>query len=206
MTKRNRIVAPFFCVLVSSQAHADFFSCKDNAGHLITSDRPIPECADKSTQIYKNNGMLRTEMSGALTPEQRRNAELQEQQRASATKQAELSKKEQRYLSAHYPTEQDVELERKKALDLVELKIIAEKKNIATTTDAFNKMHAELIQLPKNQASKINEKKNKEDDLKLTITQSEKLIQRYQTEEININHDFDETHKRYSELISNHKN
>jgi hypothetical protein len=206
MTNRTRIAAPLFYALISSQAHADFYSCKDNTGHLITSDRPIPECADKATQVFKNNGMLKTEMHGALTPEQRHAAELQEQQRALATRQAESDKKEQRYLLAHYPSEHDVEVERKKALDIVELKITVEKKNIAATTELFNKNHNELVQLAKNQASKINEMKNKEDDLKLTIAQSDKLIQRYQAEAVSINREFDDTHKRYIELISSRKN
>ena len=205
MTKRSHIAVPLLVVLASGQAQADFYSCKDNNGHLITSDRPIPECADKSTQIYRNNGILKAEIAGALTPEQRRTAELQQQQREAAARQAEADRKEQRYLLAHYPTEQDVELERKKALDAVQAKIAAEKKNIAINTDAMNKVHTELTQLPKDQLVQINQKKNKEDDLKLTIAQSQKLILRYQTDEQSINREFDETHKRYIELITNHK-
>lgn len=103
----------WICALLPAVARADYYSCKDSSGHLLTSDQPIPECAEKSTQVYKDSGILKNQLT-PVSAEQRHIAERQEQQRVLSERQNEQNKKEQRYLLTHYPTEQDVELARKK--------------------------------------------------------------------------------------------
>ena len=193
----------WICALLPAVARADYYSCKDSSGHLLTSDQPIPECAEKSTQVYKDSGVLKNQLT-PVSAEQRHIAERQEQQRVLAERQNEQNKKEQRYLLTHYPTEQDVELARKKAMDAIEAKLTTEKLTLATTTAALNKLRSEQSHIPANQPSKLMESKYKEIDLNQTLKQSEHLIHNYQIEQVNTTHDFDETHKRYQEIVLAH--
>ncbi|PRC91564.1 DUF4124 domain-containing protein [Solimicrobium silvestre] len=202
MTKTQLQFLPILFVLHLASAHADIYSCKDSAGHMITSDRPIPECANRSTQIYGNNGSLKQEFAAELTPEQKRAAELKEQQRVKEAQQQEQLKKEQRYLIAHYPNEQSVEIARHQAVDVLEAKIKVEKHLIEVTTAALNKNREEQLHIPQNQTNKIIAAQNQEDDLAQTIEHSEHLIHNYQIEEIKINLQFDETHRRYLEIVA----
>jgi len=201
MTKTQRIFLLVLLILPLVNTHAEIFSCKDSAGRLITSDRVMPECADKTTRVYTNSGVLKEKLSDALTAEEKRAAELKEQQRAQEAREQEQQRKEQRYLTAHYPTENDIELARKKELKALEAKIAAEQQTIAEATQALNSNHRALTRLSKNQQEQLMHALAKEDDFKQTIRQSNSLIQRYNAEKVNINRRFDATYQRYIELI-----
>ncbi len=47
------------------------FSCKDPSGHTITSDRPIPECAQLPMRELRRDGAVRREISPPLTRSER---------------------------------------------------------------------------------------------------------------------------------------
>lgn len=189
------------CLSLTSNAYADFYSCKDNAGHIVTSDRPIPECAKKSTQVFQDNGVLKNEIPAPPTPEERRAEQLLEQQRAVDAVRQDAIKQEQRYLTAHYRNEKAIEVARKHAIDEVEAKISVETATIGTATAALRKNQNALSVIPKNQIVKIHDLQLKCDDLNQTITESTRMIGNYQAEKITINRQFDDTHKRYAELI-----
>lgn len=193
-------------ILAYTNVHADIYRCVDSTGHIITSDRPIPECSDKATQVYTSRGVLKEQLTGTLTPEQKRTAELKAQQRIKEVEAEEANKKELRYLTAHYPTEADVEIARQKELDALDAKIAAEKKLIETATEALNAFQQEQARRPKGQISQFMEGQLKEDGMRQTILQSTRAIQRYLTQKDDINRQFDETHKRYREIVVSNKN
>ncbi len=189
-------------LILATSARADFYTCKDSTGHLITSDRPIPECNDKAEQVYKDNGALKNQLPSA---EQRHLLQQQEQQRAADELKQEALKREQRYLTAHYPNEGSIEAARQKAIGIVESKIAAEVKNVHVNTEELNKNETLFNVTPKNQSAKIHELQMKKDDLNQSINESTRLIENYKTEEIKINQQFEATHKRYLEIIPSDK-
>jgi hypothetical protein len=205
MNKIQHLCLSIVMSLLFSNAHADIYRCKDSAGRLITSDKAVPECADKTTLVYSNNGALKVQLPGALTPEQKRAADLQEQQRIKENLAQEQKKKEQRYLLAHYPTEQDVESARQKELDAIDTKIASEKQVIAQTTETLNKKQNKQPQLRKNQTDNLMSPPKTKDDLNEMIQQSNRLIQHYLAEKVETNRRFDETHKRYLEIVGSNK-
>ncbi len=160
----------------------------------------MPECVDKPTQVYRDNGIIKNQLTGALTPEQRRQAEQQEQQRAAAATELESVHKEQRYLLAHYPTEQDVELMRQKALSQVLAKIAAEKQALETAQLALDKNHQDQRLLAPGSNALVMAKLSS-DDLTQTIKQAQHLIDTFQAEQANINREYDRIHKRYTEIV-----
>jgi len=202
MTKIQRLFLLVFLAFQVVNAHADIFMCKDSSGHLITSDRAVPECTDKTTQVYTNSGVFKDQLPGVVTSEQKRAAELQEQRRAQEALEQEKQRKEQRYLMAHYPSEQDVDIARKKELSAIETKIATEQQTIQEATEAINNYHREQVQLPKNQNGKLMDAI---DELRQTIGQSNRLIERYTAEKASVNRKFDETHKRYIEVLGSSK-
>jgi len=201
MAKKIYLIIFVFGLFLTAIAHADFYSCKDSAGRLITSDRPIPECADKVVQVFNSNGTLKDQIAAPLTPEQRHAAELREQQRAKQIQQQEELKHEQRYLTAHYPDETAIETARRQELNGIETKIARETHTIETTTAELNQNQKALDAIPKNQPVKIRAAQLKIDDLTQSINESNHLIASYRQEEVTINRQFDETHRRYLEII-----
>lgn len=206
MPKIQCLFLPSLLILTLTNAHADLYRCTDSTGQIITSDRPIPECSDKATQVYTSNGVLKQQFAGALTPEQKRAAQLKEQQRLKELQEEENTKKELRYLTAHYPTEADVEIARHKALDILDEKIAAEKKLIGTNTTALKELQQEQARRSKDQINLFMEGQLKEDGMRQTILQSNRLIQRYNIQKDDINRQFDETRKRYTEIVVSNKN
>lgn len=206
MIKIPRQFLPILFILAVSNTYADVYRCKDGTGHLITSDRPISECADKATQVYTNSGVFKDQLPGALTPEQKVAAELQEQQRVKESQEQAVRRKEQQYLTTHYPAEQDIEIARQRELDAIDKKIAAEKQSIEVATEALANNQRMQTHLPKTQNDKLFDAQMKADDLKQTIQQSNHLIQHYTAAKTGINRQFDETHKRYLELVGPDKN
>jgi len=200
----NSFAGPGFillCLLLPTHARADFYSCKDNAGHLVTSDRPIPECADKPVSVFKDNGMLKTQIATPLNAAQRKAAELQEQERAKEQLNKENLNREQRFLVAHYPNLQAIESARKKELDVIESKIANEKHNIETATTALEQDQTAMPGLAKANPGKVNETKMRIANNTLAIQESNRLLHSYQIEENNVNQQYDEMHKRYVEIV-----
>jgi hypothetical protein len=202
--RKNRCLLAALCWFLTSGAHADFYSCRDNAGHLITSDQPIPECASKSTQVFQNNGILKNEIPASLTVEQRRAAELKEQQRAKEASHQEDMRREQRYLTAHYPNEASIEIARKQAINSIESKIAAESQSLQTANETLKKNLNAISITQKDQVAKIRELQLKNADLTQSIAESNHLIINYRAEETSVNSQFDATHKRYLEIIPIH--
>jgi hypothetical protein len=202
MTKIQLLCLPISLLMLLTNAHADIYTCKDSAGHLVTSDRAVKECSDKTTEVYTNTGVLKDQLLGPLTPEQKQAAQLQEQKRIKEAQEQEKLRKEQLYLIAHYPNEQDVEIARRKALDIIDTKIASEKQVAQEATDALNNKN-------RNQTSNQNDQAKNvlitDDDLKVTIQQANRHIQRYLVEKVEVNRQFDETHKRYLEIVGTGK-
>jgi|GEM_PF-4912686 len=206
MTKIHRLLLPILFIFPVTNTQADVYRCKDSTGHLITSDRPISECADKSTQVYTNSGVFKDQLPAALTPEQKQTAKLQEQQRLKESQAQQARRKEQQYLITHFPAEQDIETARHKELNALDTKIATEKKSVDVATEALINNQRMQTNLPKSEKDKLFDAQMKEDALKQTIKQSNHLIQQYSAAKIGINRRFDETHKRYLEIVGPDKN
>lgn len=99
----------------ATAAHAEIFLCKTANGRTLTSDRPIPECADRAIREYSNKGQLKKEIPAPLTQQQRRElAEQQAQQKAAQAAAAE-QRREDRALMARYRNEDAIAEARQRA-------------------------------------------------------------------------------------------
>ena len=97
-------------------AQAEIFMCKDASGRTITSDRPIPECANRAVKELNLSGTVKREIPAPLTAEQRQaKKEAEAKRRAEEEAAAEIRRRDVGLL-ATYQNEQQIDTERKRAL------------------------------------------------------------------------------------------
>lgn len=101
------------------------YTCTDDKGRRLTSDRPIPECSTKEQQVLNRDGSLKAVHPPTLTAEERAEKEARERKAAEARAvQTDLVRRD-RNLMLRYPNEATHRLAREAALDNVRLAIRA---------------------------------------------------------------------------------
>ncbi len=106
--------------LVPSTGHAQIYICKDAAGRTLTSDRPIPECGNRSVRELDPSGITRREIAAPLTSEQRRERKVQEEKQRVIAAQMEERRLYDRALMTRYRNHSDIAIARQRAISLLE--------------------------------------------------------------------------------------
>src|SRR3569623_891483 len=190
------------CLLavLQSQAQAqDILMCKDASGRTITSDRPIPECSGRAVRQLDRNGMVRREIPAPLTPQQKRQKQL-EAERIKA-EQAETAERRQqdKAILARYRNEADIEVARKRTVDTVQEQAKRESTSLAAAEKRKKEIEAEITRAggPKTPAlhSALGEARQ-------AIANSQQKLREYESETAQINGKFALTLKRYRELTA----
>jgi hypothetical protein len=97
------------------QAH--IYSCKDASGHTITSDRPIPECADRTMEERSKGGTVLREITPPLTPAQQRQLEADEKKKHELAEAEREQQRRDQALLTNYSSEKDIDSARARALE-----------------------------------------------------------------------------------------
>jgi hypothetical protein len=121
----------FPLMLVLADGHAQIFMCKDAAGHTLTSDHPIPECADRAMRELDNRGMVRREIAAPMTAEQKRQQQADEEKRKAEQAAAQEQKRNDRAIRLRYRSEADIEAARERSLAPIQDKLQREKASLA---------------------------------------------------------------------------
>jgi flagellar biosynthesis GTPase FlhF len=109
------IAAP--CVLAQAKVPEGIYTCTDDKGRRLTSDRPIPECAAKEQRVLNRDGSLKSVHPPTLTAEERAEQEARER-KAAEQRAAQLDAvRRDRNLTARYPNEDAHHKAREAALD-----------------------------------------------------------------------------------------
>jgi hypothetical protein len=99
------------------------YSCIDDRGNRITSDRPIAECVSKEQRVLNKDGSLKGVRPPTLTAEERAEQEAKERKEAEARAAQADAVRRDRNLKARYPNEDTHNKAREAALDSVRLAI-----------------------------------------------------------------------------------
>lgn len=101
---------------VLAQSASGIYSCVDAKGRKLTSDRPIPECADREQRLLNPSGTVRAIVGPTLTGPER--AALEARQRREAEERARQAeeKRRERALLVRYPNRTAHDKEREEAL------------------------------------------------------------------------------------------
>ena len=97
------------------------YTCIDDKGRRLTSDRPIPECTAKEQRILNRDGSLRGIHPPTLTPDERADKEARERRAAEQKAQQADAVRRDRNLMARYPNEEAHNRAREAALDTVRM-------------------------------------------------------------------------------------
>jgi hypothetical protein len=199
---RQFISFSFFLItlLYASETKADVYKCTTASGIVITSDRVIPDCANRNTKVFKNNGALKNEIAPPLTREEKKKL-AEEKEKKKIAEEAEIAKqKEETYLLAHYSNEQDIEIARQKLINnsLERKKLASEQLSILNKS--YNNLNEELKKTSSN-SSNLTSLKIRIDKLQSSILKIQISLQSYDTEMLQINQRFDETFIRYQTLF-----
>lgn len=103
------------------KAGTGIYSCTDDKGRRLTSDRPIVECAAKEQLLLNRDGSVRAVVPPTLTADERAEKEARERAASEARAAAADGVRRDRNLMARYPTEAAHNRAREAALDTVRL-------------------------------------------------------------------------------------
>jgi hypothetical protein len=191
-----------FFALNPSFAHAELYSCKDASGRLITSDRPIPECAERAVKVMRNNGQFQREIPAPPTEEEKRKALIELEKRKDDARIEDLKQKEERYLQAHYSSEKDIELRRKRSLDELRERIRLGNEQMNMVSQILAQLQAEQQNNTKRSATEDSALQHRASEMERSIKKTKSINDAYEAELVRINAQYDETLKRYREIMN----
>lgn len=99
------------------------YTCIDDKGRRLTSDRPIPECSGKEQRILNRDGSLREVRPPTLTAEERAEVEARERQAQEIRLAQAETQRRDRFLLQRYPDEASHQAARAASLDTVKVAI-----------------------------------------------------------------------------------
>lgn len=185
----------FLSMLMVASAQAKIYMCKDASGKTLSSDRPIPECADRPVREYSNNGSKHKDYAAPLTADQKQALELQQERIKAEQAAAAEQKRADRALSARYRSEDDIAAARKRDTDLVSIQITQYK---AALHGAEKEQAAGLEKKQKGALSPAMQAK--QDRAEQSVSDLKKHIKDSETELAQINEKYDLTLRRYREI------
>jgi len=169
----------FLAIFIVSGAHAAIFMCKDASGRTLTSDRPIPECADRAVREYGNTGVVKRDIPAPLTAEQKREKQLQDDKKKTELIAAEEQKKSDRALSARYRSEEDIAAARKRDTSIISDQIAQQKKALFEADKEWKEAQAPVESkkkkgvVPAGMQYKLDRADQSVRDLKIRLSESE---------------------------------
>ncbi|MBR7800716.1 hypothetical protein [Undibacterium fentianense] len=179
---------------------ADIFRCTNAQGKILTSDRPISECQNRGMKVYSNDGRFKTEISAPMSVEEKQKLALEAERQREIRQQEEERKKEERFLMAHFHSENDIEVARKKAVE-----VLIDKKRLATEqltslSEILGKMQAE-VKNTKKTAKELEALRQRAEDMSTNILTARKAIGFYDQEILRTHTEFDQTLQRYRTIV-----
>jgi hypothetical protein len=109
----------------ASKSSAGIYTCTDDKGRRLTSDRPIADCVHKEQQLLNRDGSLRQVVPPTLTSDERAEKEARERKAAEDRVTQQDAIRRDRNLLMRFPNEATHQKAREAALDPVRLAIKA---------------------------------------------------------------------------------
>jgi cell division protein FtsN len=190
----------YFLALAPLTAHAQkIYLCKDASGHTLTSDRPIPECAERAVREMDSHGVVRRDVAAPLTAEQKQQKKLEEEKRKAEEAAAAEQKQNDLGLLARYRNENDIAIARTRTLDQVQEHIKRETASLAGAEARRKEAQADIKKVA-NKKTIPPALQRKLDEADKASAEAKQRLQDYEAERANINANYDATLKRYREL------
>jgi len=120
----------------SAASAAGIYTCTDDKGNKLTSDRPIPACSAREQRLLNRDGSLRRVVPPTLTADERAEQEAIERRAAAARVAQADAVRRDRNLVARFPNEATHRKAREAALDTVRVAMRTTEQRVAELTAA----------------------------------------------------------------------
>jgi hypothetical protein len=194
------------CLLASAIGEAGaqgIYTCVDAKGRRMTSDRPIPECADREQKELNPTGTVRRIVPPAHTPAERAAQEERDRKAAEERQRVAEEKRLQKLLVARYPNQQIHEAERGKALRAVDDAIASGQRRLIELGEQRKALQAET-EFYKSAAQWPAKLKRQIDENEQQISAQQRFIAAQEEEKKRITRRYDEELARLRQLWSQH--
>ena len=199
------LVAPAAVAPAFGQAPppTQIYSCEDEQGRIISSDRPIRDCARREMRVLNRDGSLREVIPPPMTREQRKQAERAELERKDAEARSRARQARDRSLLITFEDERSLETMRRRHLAEIDAEIRIATSRILTLDRELKAAQAEADrqtrerggrQIPFAFQQRITDAAN-------AILAEDALIRDRQNERERINERFDADAARLRELL-----
>jgi len=125
------LAAACACALAQRPAGEGIYTCVDDKGRRITSDRPIPECSAREQQLLNRDGSLKKTVPPVQTAEERAEQELRERKAAETRAAQADAVRQDRLLMQRYKSPEEHRRGRVAALDAVRAALAATDERLA---------------------------------------------------------------------------
>lgn len=106
------------------------YTCVDAKGRKLTSDRPIPECADREQKVLNPSGTVKAKVGPSLTAQEKAELEQRERREAEERNRVADEKRRDRALLTRFPTRAIHDQERNEATAQIKVVIQAAKNRL----------------------------------------------------------------------------
>ena len=171
---------------------ASIYTCVDAKGRRLTSDRPIPECTDRTQRELNQMGTTRRTIGPTLTPIEQELQDEKNRLAAAEAKRLAEEKRREKLLIARYPNRIAHDRERAQALTALDAVVAeagkrivaleAQRKTLATETEFYK---ADPAKMPAQLKRKIEENEQQ-------IAGQQRFLANQDEEKRRINARFDE--------------
>lgn len=155
--------------------------------------------------VRKNNGQNPREIPRPMTAEEKKKFLLEQEKKKNEELLEEQRKKDELYLLANFKSESDIEVMRKRTVEVLQEKIRIGNEQMAVINQLLVELQAEQQSLGKKSDAEHADLRFRANQLALSIKNSKLLNAKYEAELIRLHAQFDETLKNYREVIKNRR-
>jgi chromosome segregation ATPase len=185
------LLAGFVAPCAWAQA-AGIFTCVDSKGRRLTSDRPIPECADREQKELNSSGTVRRTHGPTLTAAEQAVADEKKRKLAEEQQRQAEEKRRERALLARYPTQAAHDQERTKALNAAQEVIASGQKRTVELQQQRKQLDVELEFYNKDPSKAPPKLKRQIEEVDQHIAAQRRFQENQEEEKRRINARFDE--------------
>ena len=178
--------------LASALAWAQIYTCVDAGGKKITSDRPIPECAEREQKELNSSGTVKRTVKPVMTAEEQRLFD--NKQRAENEERSRIAeeKRKDRALLTRYPNRASHDQERTEALTQVDDVMRAATKRIGELGTQRKEVDAQLEFYKKDPSNAPPSLRRQVDDNNNSVAVQKRFVIDQEGEKKRINTRFDD--------------
>lgn len=179
---------------------AGIYACVDAAGRTLTSDRPIPACADREQRELSPGGGTRRIVEPTWTAEELAAREAKKREAQQAALRAQEERRRERALLVRYPNAEVHERERKDALAQIDVVLQAARNRLVELAQARQQIDAELEFYAKDVSKAPPSLRRQIDDNEQAVSVQNRFIREQEDEKRRVNGRFDEERVRLIKL------